>query len=190
VSAGSAIESLLGQMQQAAQIAADPNLTSTQLSQLDAGFKAGLAQIQQAISGATVDGSNLIDGSGAPPASGASLTAFNLSLGGPLIGVDADASLSDPSGSANLADELGQALANVTQVVGQIAAEGQSIQGHLTVLAQATGALAPGVSSQINPDLDGDGARLQALQVQQTLAGSNSAISNQSPQSILALFAA
>ena len=56
------------------------------------------------------------------------------------------------------------------------------------MISQAASALAPGLAGSINGSLDGDGARLQALQVQQQLSGAGGAISNQAPQAILALF--
>jgi len=190
VSAGSTIETLLTQMQQAAQSASDPTLSSDSRSQLDAGFKSDLAQIQQAVASASVDGVNLLDGSAvnAQAAGGATLSSYDLSLGGPLIGFGADAGLSTATSAAGLADELGQALDNVTQAIGQINTQGQAIQSHLTVISQAASALAPGLAGSINGSLDGDGARLQALQVQQQLSGAGGAISNQAPQAILALF--
>jgi len=187
VTAGDAVETLLSQLQQAAQIGSDPSLTPDQLSQLNAGFQAGLSQIQQTVAGASVDGANLLNGQ-SPANSPVTLTAYDLSLGGSLITVGADASLSDPDTAASLATQLGQSAQNVSQAVGQIAAQGQAIQDHLTLVAQASSAPGSG-SVAINSSLDGDGARLQALQVQQQLAGANQSISNQSPQSILALFA-
>jgi flagellin len=190
VSAGTTIETLLTQMQQAAQSASDPSLSSDSRSQLNAGFKADMAQIQQAIASASVDGVNLLDGSAvnAQASAGATLSSYDLSLGGPLIGVSADAGLSTATSAAGLADELGQALDNVTQAIGEINTQGQAIQSHLTVISQAASALAPGLAGSINGSLDGDGARLQALQVQQQLSDAGGAISNQAPQAILALF--
>jgi len=189
VSAGGSITSLLTQLQQVAQIASDPNLSSDQLSQLNAGFQTGLAQVQQTVAGASFDGVNLLAG-GQAPTSGAtsSLPSFDLSLGGPVIGVAADASLSDSGAAASLAAQLDGSVQNVSQAVGQIAAQGQAIQNHLSLVSQAASSLTPGLASGVNSALDGDGARLQALQVQQQLSGSNQAISNQSPQAILALF--
>jgi len=189
VSAGGTVASLLTQLQQVAQIASDPGLSSDQLSQLNAGFQAGLAQVQQTVAGASFEGVNLLAG-GEAPSSGvaSSLPSYDLSLGGPLIGVAADASLSDSSTAASLAAQLDESVQNVSSAVGQIAAQGQAIQNHLSLLSQAANSLTPGLASGVNSSLDGDGARLQALQVQQQLSGSGQAISNQSPQAILALF--
>jgi flagellin len=190
VSAGGTVAGLLTQLQQVAQIASDPSLSPDQLSQLNTGFQAGLAQVQQTVAGASFDGVNLLAGGQAPTSGPASsLPSFDLSLGGPVIGVAANASLSDPSTAASLASQLDESVQNVSQAVGQIAAQGQAIQNHLSLVSQAASSLAPGLASGVNSALDGDGARLQALQVQQQLSGSGQAISNQSPQAILALFA-
>jgi len=120
----------------------------------------------------------------AAQAPGASLSGVNLSLGGPLIGLPAGASLSDPATAASLADQLGAAIDNVGQAVSQLSAQGDSIQTNLALVAQA------GLSSSagVDPTLDGDSARLTALSVQQQLAVSGDSIGNQAPQSILALF--
>ncbi|HTX50611.1 MAG TPA: hypothetical protein VME40_14590 [Caulobacteraceae bacterium] len=189
VSAGGTVASLLTQLQQVAQIASDPGLSSDQLSQLNSGFQAGLAQVQQTVAGAAFGGVNLLAGDQPTSSAASSLPAYDLSLGGPLIGLAADASLSDPNTAASLAAQLDDSVQNVSSAVGQIAAQGQAIQNHLSLLSQAADSLAPGLASGVNSSLDGDGARLQALQVQQQLSGSGQAISNQSPQAILALFA-
>ncbi len=182
LSAGGLIEGALQRMLKAAQSASDPSLGADRRNQFDAGFQANLQQISQAVAGASVDGVNLIDGSASDGQATSSFAGYDLSLGGPLIGVGPGAHLSDAATSSDIAAQLGQAIANVGQALGQIAAQGQAIHGHLAVVAQAANA-------STTSDLDGDGARLQALQVQQQLAGSGAAISNQAPQAILALFA-
>jgi flagellin len=185
VASGTTIEGLLAQMRQDAVSASDPTLDSDSRAALDSGFKANLAKIQQAISGAGVDGVNLLDGSAVNGAnvSAATLTGVNLSLGGPLIGVGADASLSDPATAGAVATALGTAIDKVGAAVNQISAQGQSIEGHLAVVTQA----GLGISG-VNGGLDADGARLAALQVQQQLSLSNGSVASQSPNAILALF--
>ena len=191
VSAGGVILGLLGKLQSAAQTAADPSLPSDQRGALDAAFKSDLARIGQTLAGASAGGLNLIDGSavGSPKLEGAAaLTAANLSLGGPIIGLSAGDSLSDPAAAAALAGQLGQAIDEASQALGQIASQGQAIETHLGLVSQALSAISPGVAGAINAGLDGDGARLQALQVQQQLAGVGSGLANQAPQAVLALF--
>jgi hypothetical protein len=134
-----------------------------------------------------VGGVNLLDGStsGAASVSAATLTGVDLSLGGPVIGVGADAGLSDPTGAAAIAGQLGTAIDKVGAAVDQISAQGQAIESHLSVLAQAGLAI-----TGVNGGLDADGARLAALQVQQQLSLTNGAIASQSPNAVLVLFQA
>src|SRR5271169_4109396 len=109
VAAGTTIEGLLAQMRQDAVTASNPNLDSDSRAALDSGFKANLAAIQKAVTSAGVDGTNLIDGSvnGAANVSAATLTGVNLSVGGPLIGVGADASLDNAPDASAIASQLG-----------------------------------------------------------------------------------
>ena len=189
LSSGRVILGLLGRLKAAAEAASDPGLSSDQREGLDAAFQSDLARIDQTAAAASGGGLNLIDGSAAGPLEGAAtLTPVNLSLGGPIIGLSAGASLSDPVAAAAIADQLGQALDNAGQALGRIALQGRAIETHLALVSQALAAISPGVAGAINAGLDGDGARLQALQVQQQLAGVGSGLANQAPQAILALF--
>jgi flagellin-like hook-associated protein FlgL len=191
VAAGTSVASLLSQMRQDAVSASNPDVGTDTLAALNAGFQTDLQQIASAISSAQVGGVNLIDGSvsgqaSAQQAPGASLTGVNLSLGGPLIGLSPNASLSDPTAAAGLADQLAKAIDNVSQAVSQLSAQGDSIQTNLALVAQA--GLSSTGSSLVNPTLDSDGARLAALQVQQQLSIGGESIGNSAPQTILSLF--
>jgi len=157
---------------------------------LNSGFQANLAQIQKTIASAGVGGVNLIDGSvnGQANVSAATLTGVNLSLGGPLVGLGAGATLDDPSDASAIASQLGQAIDNVGQAVDQISAQGQAIENHLSVISQAGLSLSSGVGAGVNGGLDADGARLAALQVQQQLSLSGASIAGQSSNAILSLF--
>lgn len=171
---GSLIEGLLAQMRDAAVSASDPTLGGDARSALNAGFQSGLSQVQAAIGAAGVDGVNLVNGS----ASGQTgLAAFDLSLGGPLIGVAANASLNDPATAASLVDQLDASLGNVGEAVSALNEQSDALQ---------TGGL--GQTAGVDPSLDADGARLAALQVQQQLASGGGSIGNQGPAAILALF--
>ncbi|HZZ87033.1 MAG TPA: flagellin [Caulobacteraceae bacterium] len=192
VAAGSTVEGLLAQMRQDAVSASNPDLDADSRAALNSGFRAGLGQIQKAIAAAGVEGTNLLDGSadGAAAASAATLTGIDLSLGGALIGVGADASLSDSSTAASIAAQLGDAIDKVGQALDGITSQAQAIDTHLALVAQAGLALSPGVAAGVNTGLDSDGARLAALQVQQQLSASQGGVANQSPNAMLALFRA
>jgi flagellin len=189
VGAGGVVESLLAQMRQDAVSAADPSASSDTRATLDAGFQNDLAALSQTVSNASFNGVNLIDGStGAAGADGATLNGVDLTPTGPLIGLTAGASLTDPASAAGIASQLGQAIDNVGQAVGQIASQGQAIATHLSLVAQAGISLQPGLSNAINPGLNADGARLAALQIQQTLTTTSGPVASNTPQAILALF--
>jgi hypothetical protein len=179
LAAGALVEGVLAQMRQDAVSASDPSLGGDARAALSAGFQGGLGQIQAALNAAGVGGVNLIDGSSVGQGPDG-LPAFDFSLGGPAIGVPASASLSDPAAAASLADQLGAALDNVGQALGQIAAQSDAtgIEGTFAGMSGAG----------FDPGLDADGARLAALQVQQLLSASSGPIGNQAPQAILALF--
>jgi len=189
VSAGSLIEGLLAQMRQDALTASDVTLDSDSRAALSQGFRDNLGQIQKAIGAAGVAGVNLLDGTVNGPAAigAATLTGVDLSLGGPVIGVGADASLADPAAAAAIAGQLGAAIDRVGQAVGAISAEGQAIEGHLQLVAQAS---LSGLQGQVDGGLDADGARLAALSAQQQLSLANAGIANQAPNAILSLFQA
>ncbi len=189
VAAGNQVESLLAQMRQDALTAANPTTTADARAALNKGFQSDVAAISAAVSNASFNGVNLIDGSTASAgANGAALTGVDLTPTGPLIGLSAGASLSDPATAASIANQLGAAIDNVGQALGQVAAQGQAIGAHLSVVAQAGLALQPSLVGQITPNLSAEGASLAALQVQQQLSSSAGAIASQTPQAILALF--
>ncbi len=190
VAAGSTIEGLLAQMRHDAVGASDPSLDDDRRAALDSGFKASLGQIQTAIAAAGVGGVNLLDGSidGAANVLGAALSGVNLSLGGPLIGVGPGANLSDPATAGVIARQLGDAIDKVGQAVDQIAAQGDAIAGHLSVVVQAGLSLSPRVAGAVSGGLDQDGARLAALQVQQQLSLGSGGLASQAPNAILSLF--
>jgi flagellin len=182
-------------MRQAAHGASDPSLGADARGALNSRFRSDLAKINAVVAQASSGGVNLIDGSVSgslqAPAGGGStvtLTGANLSVGGPLIGLTDDASLADPAQAASAAATLETAIGAVGQAVSQLSVQSQAIDGHLSVLAQASLTASPGVAAAVNPNLDEDGARLQALQVLQQLQAGGGAATSQAPQSILALF--
>ena len=191
VSAGGVVLGLLGKLQSDAKSAADPSLSTDQRDALNADFQSNLAQINETLGGAGAGGLNLLDGSASGPQSldgGATLTGTDLSVGGPIVGLSPDANLSDAGSAASIADQIGQAIDQAGQALAQISSQGQTIESHLALVSQAASSLSPMLAGAINVGLNDDGARLQALQVQQQLAGVGSGLANQAPQAILALF--
>ena len=61
------------------------------------------------------------------------------------------------------------------------------ITAHAGLVALANSTLQGAPGGLVNPDLNGEGARLQALQLQQQLSTQTVSIANQAPQALLAL---
>lgn len=190
VAAGGAVAGLLGQLQQDAAQAADPSTDPTTRQGLNTDYRSLLGQIQAAVQSAGFDGVNLVDGSTAaaarfsigPDGATASLSGQDLSLGGAVVTVASTSSIGTPSAAAAALSDITQSLSNLKAALDQLTAQADSITAHGGLLAQAAGQGGGG------SNLDADGARLQALQIQQQLAGSDVSIANQAPQLVLALF--
>jgi flagellin len=84
-------------------------------------------------------------------------------------------------------DQAGDATASAEPASEVLPAQSDQITAHAGLVALASGALQSGVGSLVAPDLDGEGARLQALQLQQQLSVQSVSIANQAPQALLAL---
>ena len=187
--AGQTVIGLLQQMRTAAGQAADPAASSADRSALDTQFQASAGQIAPTLAGATINGTNLVDGSMASglkvaldQGATASLTPVDLSLGGSTLGVASGLSISTADGAASAFASLGSAIGTAGAGLSTLQTQADQIGAHASFVQTLGQALA-------SPDQDGgDSVRLMALQVSQQLSAQPAAIANQTPQSILALF--
>ena len=192
--AGQGVMGLLQQMRTAAGQAADPSISDGDRAALDQQFQASAGQIGATLSGATVNGANLVDGSlssGLKVALGdgttASLTPVNLTVDGPTLGGSADTSIASKTSAASAYASLGGAIGAASAGLSTLQAQADQISAHAGFLQTLGQALAS--PTLIPPDQDGgDSVRLMALQVSQQLSTQSTAIANQTPQSILSLF--
>jgi flagellin len=184
---------LLHQLQQTAQSASQPGVATAARANLNAEFQSLSQQLSQTVSNASAGGVNLVDGSSLPSvqvtADGdggkASLSAVDLSLGGPVISLSADASIATATGAASALSQLSSSLQSAGGALDTLSSQARLITAHANFVAQL-GAIA-GASAGSAPD-SADGVRLQALQIQQALAGQSGSIANAAPQSVLSLF--
>ena len=145
---------------------------------------------------ATFDGANMLDGSVAQikfianaDATGIiTLSAQNLSLGGPNITVPATASLSTITLSTAVLAQITASIANTNQALGNLGSQAKAIANHNLFVQKLSDQLTTGVGNLVDADLAKESARLQALQVQQQLGTQALSIANQAPQIILSLF--
>ena len=182
----------LAQVQQALQVARDGQAMLLKVQGLAGDANASQADLAQALGEfassfeAAAQGNALVKGQdisvnadpGSPPLS---IRGADLSLGGEIIGVAKEASISDSALSSAVQDGL-DSLAPVLEHLGEASS---ALQAHQGFLGAAQNAIS-GVT-----DLNADSARLLALQVRQGLeAESGRAIANVEPQAVLALFRA
>jgi flagellin len=112
-----------------------------------------------------------------------SLTSQDFTVGGPTIGLAGTDLLGSTGDLTTLMGQMNDASGALSAQLSKMNGEAAQIQTHLGAVTQLSSALASG-----SPDLNADGARLMALQIQQALAGQPTAIGNQAPQAVLALF--
>ena len=154
----------------------------------EARLQGALRQIDQIVRRAGFDGVNLLDGSlteDLPVALGdgsqITLPARDVRPGGPMVTLDEAF-----DGSAETRDaELRRSSVNVSSALADLRIQGRQLASHSRFLSRLGETL---VSEQADGDLSKEGARLQALRVQQQLAAHQLPIANQSPTLVLQLF--
>jgi len=193
VDAGQSVASLLATLKDQATAAVDPSLDPTARQTLNGDFKSVLGQIASTVAQASFDGVNLLDGESlaglnlpASAGAGLSLSAQNLTLGGPIVTLAATSSLGTPSAAASALADVTNSLSNIETALKALSDQASQISAHGSILGQLSGALQAGTTA--NGSADADGARLLALQVQQQLGAQSQPIANQSPQLVLSLF--
>ncbi len=191
LSAGQSVSDLLSQMK--ALVGATDG--STPAAGAGGDFASLLQQLSATVSGAGFDGVNLLDGSAGPSVtvgsgSGAAVTLAtqNLSLGGPVITLDANASVTTQTAAANVLTSIDASLANLGAALGQIGDQANQIQAHAGFVSRLSDVLSLSADPNAAPPTSADGARLMALQVQQQLAAQGGSIANANAQVVLSLF--
>jgi flagellin len=192
--AAQSLSELLGQIQQTATAAANPNLTSASRQDLSSRFASQISGFSALLASAQINGQNLLNGSlGANPSfaipggGAVSVQTQDLTLGGPLVSLTSSASVSTTSAAAATASLAGLSITSVDAAIGRLYDQSDQI-GNLTAQLGAA-QLGSGSAVDASGDSSGDSARLLALQLQQTLSAQPSiSLSNPSSQAILSLF--
>jgi flagellin len=197
LTAGETVSDLLNVLKEKVVAAMDPSIDTASRTALDGDFKATLKQITQALTNASFDGANLLDGSlttnirflaNADANAYITLSVKNLSLGGSILTVAAGASITTATLATGILTQLNASIANVNQALGDIGAQSKQIEAHNSFISKLTDVLNSGIGNLVDADLAKESARLQALQVQQQLGAQALSIANQAPQIVLKLF--
>ncbi|MFN3585578.1 flagellin [Phenylobacterium sp.] len=197
MTAGESVSDLLVQLKEKVVAAMDTSLDATSRTALDSDFKSILRQISQVVDNAEFDGANLLDGSlganiqflaNADANAKITLSSQNLSLGGAIITITANAAITTVTLASNILTQLNTAISSVNQALGDLGSQSKQIDAHLDFVSKLTDVLEGGVGNLVDADLAKESARLQALQVQQQLGTQALSIANAAPQVILQLF--
>jgi flagellin len=196
VSAGQTISDLLNQIKAKVLSATDPTQDPASLASLNTDYKSLLNQVQQAISGASFEGANLLDGSQAngmkfmatADATGfVTLSTQNLSLGGSIITVGSTSSIGTLTAATAMLTQVDNSIANVNAAVATLGAQSNQISAHSSFVSKLSDTLTTGVGNLVDADEAAESARLTALQVQQQLGAQSLSIANNQPSLILTL---
>lgn len=198
VAAGESISDVLVKMRAIASQASDAGISPETRALLQDQYSEYAAQITRLVDSAELGGRNLIAAGGADltvvasddGATTITVDAQDLSIGGGIVDIDADASdLSTAAGAATEIGEIEDAIEALSTALGALGAGGQSLSLQDKILDRVSAALEISIGNLVDADMPRESTRLQALQVQQQLAIQVLSIANAAPNSILALFA-
>lgn len=197
VAAGQSVSDLLATLRQKVLAATDNTNDANTQAALNADFKSTLTRIQQTISAATFNGSNLLDGSNpsglkfianADASATITLASQNLSIGGSIITLTAASSVATITSASALLALVDNSIANVNAAVANIGSQNAQVGAHASFITTLSTTLTTGVGGLVDADVAAESARLTALQVQQQLGAQALSIANQSSSIILSLF--
>ena len=194
--AGGVISDLLLQMKDKALSAVDASVDATSRSILNTDFKALRDQVAKAVTNASFNGTNLLNGSLSNVAALASDTgtskltvlAQSLQLGGTKVTVTATSSFNS---TATASTALGLVNASITNVSNSLAVLGTGsriLSQHKDFISKLKDAVDAGIGNITDADLSKESAKLQSLQTKQQLGFQALSIANSSTQSLLSLF--
>jgi flagellin len=171
---------------------ADQNVTGNARVQLNAQFASLKSAINNYISGANYNGTNLLSSGSANKAVIQDISANQYSLQAQDLNSNVTnllTSVSDATGAASL---LSGGFVSAQNFVGtalnSLAAQQKFLDNQITFNNAISDATTVGLGSLVDADLAKESARLQSLQIKQQLGTQSLGIANQAPQSLLGLF--
>jgi flagellin len=112
----------------------------------------------------------------------------NLTLSGPIISITTSANIATVTNANNVLTAVENSIAAVNSALGDLGSQARQVEAHSTFVTKLSDVLESGLGNLVDADLAREGARLQALQVQQQLGVQALGIANAGPQVILSLF--
>jgi len=196
LAAGGSISDLLIEMKEKAVAAADVGIDTASRSALNEDFAQLRDQITTIVANSEFNGSNLIDagtdkvvGITNPNATQTiSIAHQDLTLGGGNITITATQTINTATDAAAAVTAITASLDNVNSVLTVIGAGAKALELQRGFADKLSDAIEVGIGNLVDADLAKESARLQALQVKQSLGVQALSIANQAPQAVLQLF--
>ncbi|MDO8378357.1 flagellin [Phenylobacterium sp.] len=202
IAGGETVSDLLLQMKEKALAASDTSLDTASRTALNEDFMALRDQVSKAVSNASFNGVNMLDGSqvGGPVTIAAladesgqsklTVMAQDMSLGTPgsAVTILATDSIGTQTAAAAMITTIGTSIANVSTALSKLGTGSKSLGNHLTFINKLQDSIDAGVGNLVDADLAKESARLTSLQTKQQLGVQALSIANQMPQSIMSLF--
>ena len=200
IAGGETVSDLLLQMKEKALAASDSSLDAASRTALNEDFISLRDQIGKAVTNATFNGINMLDGSsGTPPTTIAALAddsgsskltvqAQDMSLNGTILNLGTTASIGTQTIATPMIATITAAIANVSTSLSKLGTGSKSLSSHLTFIGKLQDSIDAGIGNLVDADLAKESAKLTALQTKQQLGVQALSIANQMPQSIMSLF--
>jgi flagellin len=197
LSAGESVSDLLNQIKAKVVAAKDTSLDLTSRNAMNNDFQALLRQISNVVRNAEFDGANILNNSltsnlrflaNADANAYLTLSVKNLTLSGPIISITTSANIATVTNANNVLTAVENSIAAVNSALGDLGSQARQVEAHSTFVTKLSDVLESGLGNLVDADLAREGARLQALQVQQQLGVQALGIANAGPQVILSLF--
>ena len=190
--AGTGVSNTLTQIRSVLVELADQNTTGNARLQLNAQYSTLKQAVNNFISGANYNGTNLISSGSANKAVIQNLQATQYTLQAQDLNANVTALLTNVSDATSAAAVLTNGFISAQNFVGtalnSFAANSNFINNQITFNNSISDATTQGLGALVDADLAKASAALQSLQIKQQLGTQSLSIANQAPQIILSLF--
>lgn len=196
LAAGQNISDYLNQMRTKILAATDSSLDSVSRKNLNEEFKVLRDAIANAVASAEFNGYNIIKSggisytalAGADGARVLTVSALNLALGGSNVTIAGTATIGTVATATDALAKVVASIQNVNQGLARMGAQARQIDNQNIFVSKLKDALDTGVANLVDADLAKESARLQALQVKQSLGIQALGIANSSVNVLGSLF--
>ncbi|QUD90912.1 flagellin [Phenylobacterium montanum] len=200
-SAGSSVSDLLNQLRSTTLSATDTSLDATSRSALNTQFQQLVKQIQNVVTNASFNGTNLLNNSVTNlQALASSDGTQHLTVGAQNLSISTGAApsgqitftggttISTATAATNALALINTSITNVNNSLASLGSASNSLTSQLSFVGNLQDTLDQGVGNLVDANLAKESAQLQALQTKQSLGIQALSIANSSTSSLLSLF--